>query len=96
MVASDLRHGGAPPRLYGDLAERYPLLTPVEDYVEEAASYGRLFETHAARSVRTLLELGCGAGHDAFHPKAGLEVTLVALSPARLALSRPSSSACDR
>lgn len=94
MVASDSRHGAASPRLYRDLAEWYPLLTPVEDYVEEAAFYGRLFETHAARPVRTLLDLGCGAGHNAFHLKVSLEATLVDLSPAMLALSRRLNPEC--
>ena len=34
------------PRLYSELADWYPLLTPVGDYAEEAAFYRRLFETH--------------------------------------------------
>jgi hypothetical protein len=34
------------PRLYRDLSHWYPLLTPVEDYAEEAAFYRRLFELH--------------------------------------------------
>ncbi len=31
-------------RFYRDLADWYPLLTPVADYAEEAAFYRRLFE----------------------------------------------------
>ena len=31
------------PRLYSELAEWYPLLTPVSDNAEEGAFYGRLF-----------------------------------------------------
>jgi SAM-dependent methyltransferase len=95
MVASDLRHGVASPRLYRDLAEWYPLLTPVEDYPEEAAFYRRLFETHAARPPRALLDLGCGAGHVAFHLKAGFDVTLVDLSPAMLDLSQRINPECE-
>ena len=95
MRSSDPRPGVASPRLYRDLAEWYPLLTPVEDYFEEAAFYRRLFETHAARPPRTLLDLGCGAGHVAFHLKAGLDVTLVDLSPAMLDLSRRLNPECE-
>jgi SAM-dependent methyltransferase len=95
MNPPDPRHADAFPRLYHDLSEWYPLLTPVGDYVEEAAFYRRLFETHAAGPLRTLLDLGCGAGHNAFHLKAGLAATLVDLSPAMLALSRRLNPECE-
>ena len=95
MSPSDPHPGDATPRLYRDLAEWYPLLTPVADYVEEAAFYARLFEAHAARPPRTLLDLGCGAGHNAFHLKARLAATLVDLSPAMLALSRRLNPECE-
>lgn len=45
-------------RLYRDLADWYPILTPAGDYAEEAAFYRRLFETHCRRPPRTLLDLG--------------------------------------
>jgi hypothetical protein len=53
---------GGGPRLYRDLAEWYPLLTPVGDYAEEAAFYRRLFDERCRRPPRTLLDLGCGGG----------------------------------
>ena len=74
-------------RLYRDLADWFPLLTPVEDYAEEAAFYLRLFHTHCQRPPRTLLDLGSGGGHNAAHLKAALACTLVDLEPAMLALS---------
>ncbi len=95
MDSSDRNREAESPRLYRDLAEWYPLLTPVEDYVEEAAFYRRLFEKHAARPPRTFLDLGCGAGHVAFHMKPGLEATLVDLSPSMLALSRRLNPDCE-
>ncbi len=95
MSSSDPRSRDATPRLYRDLAEWYPLLTPVEDYPEEAAFYRRLFEKHAVRPPRTFLDLGCGAGHVAFHMKPGLAATLVDLSPAMLALSRRLNPQCE-
>ncbi len=95
MGSSDPRPGDATPQLYRDLAEWYPLLTPVEDYPEEAAFYRRLFETHAVRPPRTFLDLGCGAGHVAFHLKPGLAATLVDLSPSMLDLSRRLNPGCE-
>lgn len=82
-------------RLYRDLADWYPLLTPVGDYVEEAAFYLRLFETHCQRSPRTLLDLGSGGGHNAAHLKAALACTLVDLEPAMLELSRRINLECE-
>jgi SAM-dependent methyltransferase len=82
-------------RLYRDLADWYPLLTPVTDYVEEAAFYRRLFETHCQRPPRTLLDLGCGGGHNAAHLKAAFACTLVDLEPAMLALSRRINPECE-
>jgi SAM-dependent methyltransferase len=83
------------PRLYRDLAEWYPLLTPVADYAEEAAFYLRLFEKHCRLQPRTLLDLGCGGGHNAAHLKATLACTLVDLEPAMLALSRRLNPECE-
>jgi len=83
------------PRLYGDLAEWYPLLTPVEDYLEEAAFYRRLFENHCRRPPRSLLDLGSGGGHNAAHLKSTFGCTLVDLSPAMLALSRRLNPECE-
>ena len=87
--------GGEGPRLYRDLADWYPLLTPVGDYAEEAAFYRRLFETHCQRPPRSLLDLGSGGGHNVAHLKATLTCTLVDLAPAMLALSRRLNPECE-
>ncbi len=83
------------PRLYRDLADWYPLLTPMDDYAEEAAFYRRLFEAHCLRPPRTLLDLGSGGGHNAAHLKATMACTLVDLEPAMLALSRRLNPECE-
>ncbi len=83
------------PRLYRDLTDWYPLLTPVGDCVEEAAFYRHLFETHGRRPPRTLLDLGCGGGHNAAHLKSSLTCILVDLSPAMLALSGRLNPECE-
>jgi len=82
-------------RLYRDLADWYPLLTPVGDYAEEAGFYRRLFEAHCRRAPRTLLDLGSGGGHNAAYLKATLACTLVDLEPAMLALSRRINPECE-
>lgn len=83
------------PRLYNELAEWYPVLTPVSDYAEEAAFYRRLFETHCRRPPESLLDLGCGGGHNAAHLKATLACTLVDVAPAMLALSCGLNPECE-
>ncbi len=92
IPGEDSRQG---PRLYRELADWYPLLTPVGDYVEEAAFYLRLFETHCCRLPRTLLDLGSGGGHNVAHLKAALSCTLVDLAPAMLAVSRRLNPECE-
>lgn len=82
-------------RLYRDLADWYPLLTPVGNYAEAAAFYRRLFETHCRRPPRTLLDLGSGGGHNAAHLKTTLACTLVDIAPAMLTLSRRLNPECE-
>ncbi len=82
-------------RLYGELADWYPLLTPVADYAEEAAFYLRLFKTHCQRQPQTLLDLSSGGGHNAAHLKKTLACTLVDLAPEMLAISRRINSECE-
>jgi SAM-dependent methyltransferase len=94
-MTSGLDGARALPRLYRELAEWYPLLTPVADYVEEAAFYRRLFESHCRRPPRTLLDLGSGGGHNAAHLKATLACTLVDLSADMLGLSRRLNPECE-
>jgi SAM-dependent methyltransferase len=91
----DLSSSEKLPRLYRDLADWYPLLTPVSDYAEEAAFYRSLFETHCRRPPRSLLDLGSGGGHNAAHLKSTLTCTLVDLAPAMLALSRRLNPECE-
>lgn len=75
------------PRLYGELAGRYSLLTPREDYPEEAAVYEGLLRGVLGPGQATLLELGAGAGHTASWLR-GFALTLSDLSPAMLALAQ--------
>ena len=95
MVLKHQTASSQAPRLYRDLADWYPLLTPVEDYAEEAALYRRLFDAHCRRPPRNLLELGSGGGHNASYLKAALACTLVDLEPAMLELSSRLNPECE-
>lgn len=83
-------------KLYRELAGWWPLFSPPgEDYAEEAAYVRQLFEGRAAGSVRTLLELGSGGGHNASHLKAHYELTLVDIAPEMLDVSRALNPECE-
>ena len=76
------------PRLYGELAPWFHLLTSPADYAEEAELYRGLLVGHADGPVETVLELGSGGGNNASHLKRHFQLTLVDRSPGMLELSR--------
>ncbi|MGH8774842.1 MAG: class I SAM-dependent methyltransferase [Jiangellaceae bacterium] len=80
-------------RLYGDLARWWPLISPAEDYAEEAAFAAKLLGS-ASTPVHEVLELGSGGGHNAVHLKARFAMTLVDLSTEMLDVSRRLNPDC--
>ena len=80
-------------RFYGDLAAWWPLVSPPEEYEEEAAFAATLLGS-ATVSVREVLELGSGGGHNAVHLKATFGMTLVDLSEQMLEVSRRLNPEC--
>lgn len=80
-------------RLYADLSEWWPLMSPPADYAEEADEIDHLI-SEAAPDARHILELGSGGGHLAANLKARFDVTLVDLSPAMLAVSKRLNPDC--
>lgn len=74
--------------MYGDLAGWFHVLTPPEEYIEEAAFATRVLREFSDRPPRTVLELGSGGGNNASYMKADFELTLVDLAPGMLELSR--------
>jgi len=82
------------PAMYNTLADWWPLLSPPEDYAEEAAYFHGLLSGHTGRPVRTVLELGCGGGHNAVHLKPHFALTLVDVSPGMLAVSQALNPEC--
>jgi SAM-dependent methyltransferase len=83
------------PRLYGDLASWFHLVTAPEEYAEEAEVYRGLFAENTGRTVETVLELGSGGGNNASHLKAHFELTLSDLSTEMLELSRELNPECE-
>jgi SAM-dependent methyltransferase len=78
----------APARLYGDLVELWPLVSPPEDYVEEVATFRALLERHGVHDGARLLHLGCGGGSIDHHLRAHYAVTGIDLSAGMLAHAR--------
>jgi SAM-dependent methyltransferase len=81
-------------RLYSDLASWWPLLSPPDEYEDEAAFAAGLFAS-ARAPVREVLELGSGGGHNAVHLKGRFDMTLVDLSAEMLAVSRQMNPECE-
>lgn len=82
------------PRLYNELAEWWPLMSPPEDYEEEAGVYRDMMIASGASPLRSVLELGSGGGNNASHMKAHFELTLVDLSPGMIDVSERLNPEC--
>ena len=81
--------------LYDDLVDWYDLVDPVEDHEDEATVYRALLEGAVDGPASTLLELGCGAGNNAWHLKARFHCVLTDLAPAMLERSRRQNPECE-
>ena len=81
-------------RFYGDLAVWWPLVSPAEEYEEEAAFAASVLRS-AAPSLREVLELGSGGGHNAVHLTRHFSMTLVDLSAEMLDVSRRLNPDCE-
>ncbi len=80
-------------RLYHELAQWWPVISPVEEYAEDSAIIRAALST-AAATVGEVLDLGSGGGHVAAHLARDFELTLVDASPQMLALSRRLNPGC--
>ncbi|GAA3023745.1 class I SAM-dependent methyltransferase [Streptosporangium longisporum] len=81
-------------RFYGSLAPWWPLISPFEEYAEEAAGFAEILSGHE-RPVRSVLELGSGGGHNACHLKRHFAMTLTDLSEPMLEVSRRLNPECE-
>lgn len=83
-------------KLYSELATWWPLLSPPEDYADEAAFFGKVMTDSGLPASPSLLELGCGGGSNAFHlKKLFAHVTLTDISPHMLEVSQALNPECE-
>jgi trans-aconitate methyltransferase len=83
-------------KMYTELATWWPLLSPLEDYADEAAFFKQVLSSVGLPSAPALLELGCGGGSNAFYlKKMFAHVTLSDLSSEMLAVSRALNPDCE-
>jgi len=75
-------------RLYSDLAWTWPIISPVEDYIEETELFSKLIREHSKIEVKTLLHLGCGGGHNDYTFKKHFKVISVDISEDMLTLAK--------
>ncbi len=80
-------------RLYRELASWWPLISPPEEYTQEAEYIAAVLEA-AAHKVREVLDLGSGGGHVAAHLKDRFALTLLDISSDMLAVSRQLNPEC--
>ena len=81
--------------IYGDLVSWYRLVDPTADHEDEATAYLKALDRAATPPAETLLELGAGAGNNAFFLKQRFRCTLTDPSPEMQALSRELNDDCE-
>jgi SAM-dependent methyltransferase len=82
-------------KLYGELAEWWPVFSDPKEYRSEAAYIARVLRKATHPAPRTVLELGSGGGNSAFHLKKHFAMTLVDISPRMLKVSRKLNPECQ-
>jgi SAM-dependent methyltransferase len=82
-------------KIYGELADWYDLIDPVEDHKEEVDQFIADFERGIQGKAETLLELGAGAGNNAYFLKERFACTLTDISEPMLIRSRAQNPECE-
>lgn len=82
------------PLIYGPLVSWYPLLDPLDAHEEEVTAMLATLRGAGVVDGGALLELGSGAGNNAFFLARTHRCTLVDSSPEMLALSRARNPGC--
>ena len=74
--------------LYDKLAYLWPVISPPEDYAEEALHWRRAIRDRLGSGRHHLLELGVGGGHNLSHLTTEFDAVAMDISPKMLELSR--------
>ena len=74
--------------LYNELAHLWPVISPPEDYAEEAGHWRAALRRYLGQGRHRVLELGVGGGHNLSHLTAEFDAAAVDISPKMLELSR--------
>lgn len=82
-------------KLYEELADWWPLVSPVSHYREESDEYLRLFRSAASSPLKEVLELGSGGGNNASYLKNEFKLTLVEPSEGMRKVSRELNPECE-
>lgn len=83
------------PALYDQLTPWYSMIDPVSDHEEEAREHQQAVERAISGRAESLLELGAGAGNNAYYLKHRFTCTLTDVSEAMLGLSRQQNPECE-
>lgn len=75
-------------RLYNELAWTFPIISPLEHYLEETELFCNIIREHSKAPLKTLLHLGCGGGHNDYIFKKYFQVTGIDKSTDMLELAR--------
>ncbi len=69
-----------PNRLFNDLAYLWPVMSPPEEYAEEAECWRKLLQERLGPGRHRVLELGVGGGHNLSHLTSDVDATAVDIS----------------
>jgi SAM-dependent methyltransferase len=82
-------------KLYGRLADWWPLFSAPADYAEEAHFYANTLASACDVTPRAVLELGSGGGNNASHFRRRFEMVLVEPSEGMLRVSKALNPECE-
>ena len=76
------------PRLYGEFAPYWRLMSRPEEYAEEAALWREAIRRHLGPGRHRMLELGVGGGHNMSHLTGDFDFTAADIAPAMVEQAR--------
>ena len=83
-------------KMYDEIADWWLLLSPKEEYAEEAEFFFRIMRDRGLPDSPSLLEFGAGGGNNAYYLKQHFaQVTLSDLSEKMLAVSQQHNPECE-